>query len=174
VLLTVLDRLEALAPLGEIVPEYLHPWMRRKAVQRKLTTYLQEPERNTSSFLSTWLMAAMIDLEPPLPEAWIDYARMIALDPGQSNFHRTVGLNLLALGRHGRDLASIEDVIAREYDPEIVRASLVALARVGRLNRNVEARGRRVRGLESTVNYLRGKSDLPSLVFSSRRIPIRR
>lgn len=174
VLKRVLDQLEVLAPLREIVPKYLHPWLRRRTVQLKLTEFLEDRERNTSTFLSTWLMAVMIDLEPPLPDEWIDYARRIALNRGQSTFHRTVALNLLVLGRHGRDLVSVEDVIGSEYDPEIVRAGVVALSRVGRLTRPLEKRAQRVRGLDSTVEYLRGKADLPSLVFSRRRNLIRR
>jgi len=173
VLRTVLKQLEMLAPLREIVPKYLHPWLRRPSVQRRLTNFLQDPERNTSTFLSAWLMAVMIDLEPPLPEEWIDYARTIASDRGQATFHRATALNLLASSRHGRDLTRIEDVIGSEYDPELLRAGVVALARVGRLTRLVETRARRIRGLESTIEYLQGKSDLPSLVFSSRRTPIR-
>ncbi len=173
VLQRVMDHLEVLAPLREIVPKYLYPWLRRPALQRQLTAFLNDPERNTSVFLSTWLMAVMTDLEPPLPEEWISYARAIAVDRGQPTFHRAVALNVLALSRHGRDLARIEDVVAREYDPEIVRAGVVALARVGRLTRPVESRARRVRGIENSIKYLRGKSDLPSLVFNSRRVPIR-
>lgn len=173
VLRRVLEQLEALAPLREIVPKYLHPWLRRPSVQRELTTFLRDPERNTSSFLSTWLMAVMTDLEPPLPDEWITYARAVATDRGQPAFHRTVALNVLALSPHGRDITSVEDVIAHEYDSEVVRASVVALARVGRLTRPVEARAGRVRGMETTTDYLRGKSDLPSLVFHSRRVPIR-
>lgn len=174
VLRKVLDQLEVLAPLREIAPKYLHPWLRQRSVQGRLTEFLQDPERNTSTFLSTWLMAVMVDLEPPLPAEWIDYARSIASDRGQPTFHRTVALNVLALSPHGRDLTGIEEVIAREYDPEIVRAGVVALARVGRLTRHVETRARRVRGLGATTEYLRGKSDFPSLVFGGRRTPIRR
>lgn len=173
VLRRVLEQLEALAPLREIVPKYLHPWLRRPSVQRELTAFLRDPERNTSTFLSTWLMAVMTDLEPPLPADWITYARGVATDRGQPAFHRTVALNVLALSPHGRDITSVEDVIAHEYDPEVVRASVVALARVGRLTRPLEARAGRVRGIGTTTDYLRGKSDLPSLVFHSRRVPIR-
>ncbi|MCA1704131.1 MAG: helix-turn-helix domain-containing protein, partial [Actinobacteria bacterium] len=76
----VLERLEVLAPLRELAPKYLHPWMRQASVQRRLTTFLHDTERNTSVFLSSWLIAVMVDLEPPLPEEWIDYARAIACD----------------------------------------------------------------------------------------------
>jgi hypothetical protein len=174
VLRRVLDQMEALAPLRQIVPKYLHPWLRRPYVQRRLTEFLQDTERNTSVFLSTWLMAVMIDLEPPIPDAWIDYARAIACNRAEPTFHRTIGLNLLALSRHSRDLTRIADVISSEYDPEIVRAGVVSLARVGRLTKPIEARARRVQGLESTIEYLHGKTDLPSIVFSGRRTLVRK
>ena len=173
VLRKVLGNLELLAPLGQIVPKYLHPWLRRESVQRQLTAFIVDPERNTSTFLSAWLLAVMMDLEPPLPQEWIGYARGIANDRSQGTFHRAVALNVLALSQHSRDITSIEEVISREYDPELVRAAVVALARAGRLSRPVEARAKRVRGMDTTIDYLRGKSDLPSLVFNGRRVPIR-
>lgn len=173
VLRKAIVNLELLAPLRDIVPKYLHPWLRRPSVQRGLTKFLQDPERNTSKFLSTWLMAVMLDLEPPVPDEWVDYARGIACDRAQPTYHRAVALNVLSLSPHGRDLLRIEDVIRAEYDPEVVRAAVVALARVSRLSKSVEVRARRVRGLASTAEYLRGRSDLPSLVFPSRRNLIR-
>lgn len=174
VLSQVLDHLEVLAPLRNIVPRFLRPWLSKQSVQRGLTNFLRDPERNTSTFLSAWLMAAMLDLEPPLPPEWIDYARAVALDRSQATFHRTIALNLLALGRHGRDITSIEDVIGREYDPEIVRAAVVALTRIGRLTRPLETRAQRIRGLDATIEYLRGTNSLPSLVVTDPRTPVRK
>jgi hypothetical protein len=170
----VLKNIELLAPLGEIVPKYLHPWLRQKGVERKVTEFLQDDERNTSTYLSTWLMAVMLDTPVPLPDEWTAYARAIACDRSQPTFHRAVALNVLALSPHTHDTTRIEDIAIKEYDPEIVRAAVVALARLNRLTKAVATRACRVPGIEPTVAYLRKTADLPSLVFSSRRILIRR
>jgi len=169
VLIRVLDSLENLAPLGELIPKYIHPWIRNPRIQNRLTEFLNDPERNTSEFLSTWLLAVMLDVPDDIPDSWVDYARMISLDPSEPSFHRSLAINVLVLGLHTRDIASVEDLIHREYDPEIVRASLVALARIGKLTRRVHTRASRIRGIDSTLTYLKGRDDLPSLIFATRR-----
>jgi hypothetical protein len=169
VLARVLAGLESLAPLGELVPMYLLPWLRRRSVQKRLTEFLCDSERNTSPYLSSWLLAAMLDIPDAVPVEWVGYARGIALDKGEPSYHRALALNVLALGRQSRDLESIKDVVRREHDPEVVRAALVALRRAGALTRDVGEQSRRIVGLESTVSYLRGRESLPSLIFSTRR-----
>ena len=169
VLTQVLAHLDDLAPLREIAPKYLHPWMMRPHVQRKLTEFLYDVERNTSAFLSAWLLAVMCDVPRTLPIEWIDYARTIACNRGEPTYHRTVALNVLALSPHTRDFGRIEDVVAGEHDPEVVRAALVALSRVGRLTKPIATRATRIPGMEMTVRYLSGAADLPSMVFASRR-----
>lgn len=170
---SVLANLEFLAPLRDLVPKYLFPWLRQPRVIRELSRFLRDPERNTSSFLSTWLMAAMTDLPPPLPAEWIDYARAIAFDRSQPSFHRSVAINLVALDKQTRDISNVEDIASGEFDPEIVRAAVVALARTRKLTKTVAARASRIPGLGGTISYLRGVSDLPSLLFSGRRTPLR-
>lgn len=170
----VLDNLELLAPLREIAPKYLHPFLGRKGTQRRLSQFLADPDRNSSPFLSSWLLAVMTDLRPPLPDDWVDYARKIALDRSAPAYHRAVALSVLALGHNARDLNHIEQVIHTEHDPEVVRAALVALKRIDRLSRAVENRARRISGMETTIGYLRSASDLPSVVFASRRTELRR
>jgi len=170
---SVLGSLEFLAPLRDLVPKYLSPWLRQPRVVRELTRFLEDPERNTSPFLSTWLMAAMTDMPAPLPSAWVNYARSIAFDRAQASFHRAVALNAVALGKQSRDLTSIEDVATGEFDPEIVRAAVVALKRSSALTRITASRASRIPGIEHTVAHLRGLADLPSLIFSGRRTPPR-
>lgn len=174
VLNRVLDAMEQLAPLGNLVPKYLHPWLRRPATRRKLTAFLEDTERNTSPYLSTWLLAVMLDVPDAADQAWVDYARRIALDRGEPTFHRSIALNVLALGRHTRDMDSIREIVRRDHDPELVRAALVALHRVGRLTREVVSRSARLPGLQVTAAYLSGRAELPSLVFSARRVPVLR
>lgn len=169
VLSGVLAKLESLAPLGELVPMYLSPWMRRPSVQAKLTAFLNDPNRNTSPYLSTWLLAAMLDIPDAISTDWVAHARSVALDKGAPSYHRAIALNVLALGRHSRDVESIRDVVRREHDPEVVRAALVALRRVRSLTKDISDQSRRVVGLEGTVAYLRSVDSLPSLIFSSRR-----
>ena len=122
VLSRVLGSLERLAPLGLLVVQYLHPWLRRPVVQRKITKYLNDAERNTSPYLNCWLMAAMLDIPDAIPPEWITYARSVALDRAAPTYHRTIALNVLALGQQARDLTSLREVARREYDPEVVRA----------------------------------------------------
>jgi len=167
----VLDSLEHLGPLGAIVPQYLYPWLRRTHrpnVQRKIANYLHNPERNTSPYLSCWLMAVMLDIPDAIPPDWIKYARSIGTDPAQAVYHRAIAFNVMALGRHNRDLTVLRDAVRREHDPEIVRAALVALQRVGALNRQTAQQAKRIPGMEPTITYLRGRSDLPSLIFRDR------
>ena len=168
VLSRVLGSLERLAPLGLLVVQYLHPWLRRPVVQRKITKYLNDAERNTSPYLSCWLMAAMLDIPDAIPPEWITYARSVALDRAAPTYHRTIALNVLALGQQARDLTSLREVARREYDPEVVRAALVALKRAGAPTKEIVHLAGRIPALEPTGAYLRERNDLPSLVFRAR------
>ena len=169
VLSRVLGSLENLAPLGDLVPKYLHPWMRRPATQRRITEFLANPERNTSPYLSTWLMAVMLDIPDAIPDEWVSYARRIALDKAEPSYHRTLAINVLVLGGQARDLEAVRDIVKLEHDPEVVRAALVALKRGGGLTREMTQASKRIAGLQATADYLASASSLPSLVFRSRR-----
>ena len=169
VLSRVLASLENLAPLGDLVPKYLHPWMRRTTTQRRITDFLGDPERNTSPYLSTWLMAVMLDIPDAIPDEWVSYARRIALDKAEPSYHRTLAVNVLVLGGQARDHGAARDIIKLEHDPEVVRSALVALKRGGGLTKEITQASKRIAGLESTIDYLVTTSSLPSLVFRSRR-----
>lgn len=168
----VLNHLEDLAPLGWLVPAYLAPWIGRPSVQLGLANYLLDPERNTSDYLSTWILAALLESPKPVKGRILEYARGIALDRSQSAYHRAVALNVLALGLHSRDLDSIRGVISSEYHPEIIRGGLVALARVGLLDKTISARARRIPSSAVTIDYLSGRRNLPSLVESGKQITL--
>lgn len=168
----VIEHLAELAPLRAIAPMYLTPWLRRPGVAQALAEFLHDPERNTSSFLSAWILAVMLELQPPIPEAWATYARRVSQDRREPTFHRAVALNALALGQRGRDLTYLSDIIRSEYDPELVRAALVALARVGRLDKSTVTTARRIRGIGSTVSYLSGRTELPSVAFAALTVPV--
>lgn len=166
---SVLKRLEHLAPLGWLVAAYLLPWMRKPWVVSGVCKYLTDPERNTSDFLSTWLLAALLDEPNAVTLDVIHYSRSVAFDRAQSSYHRAIALNVVALGRRGRDIAALRDVVAREYDPEVVRAAVVALRRIAKLDRATAVKAQRVAGVATTIRYLQGRNDLPSLINSDHR-----
>jgi hypothetical protein len=174
VLRLALSRLEDLAPLGQLVPLYLLPWLRRPGTGRGIASYLSDPERNTSDYLSTWMLAAFLDEPMAITPDILAYARTVAFTRSESSYHRAVALNVVALGGVRRDLDRIGDVVRREYDPEVVRASVVALARVGTLDKPTIAAAARISGIDTTIDYLRGRTDLPSLVLVGARVPIKR
>lgn len=174
VLTKVLDNLELLAPLREIAPRFLYPWLGRASVQKKLTQFLHDSERNTSVYLSTWILAGILEFRSALPDEWVEYARGVAMDRGQPPYHRTVALNVLTLGGHTRDYLRVEDVIRSEHDPEVIRGALVALARVGKLTKQTAGRARRIRGMEATIRHLQSAHDLPSPLLPGQRRSIDR
>ena len=167
-----LKELENLAPLGWLVPAYLLPWLRRRSVANAIVAYLNDPERNTSDYLSSWLLAAFLDEPNAISKELLGYVRRIALDRTHTSYHRALALNVLALGGTPLDLASIRDVIGKEYDPEVVRGAVVALRRVTKLDRATADKALRVAGIETTLDYLRGRNNLPSLISGGERIPL--
>jgi len=171
----VLENLEHLGALGWLVPAYLLPWLSNSVVQSRIADFLDDPERNTSDYISAWLFAAMLELPSRSPRSWVHAARKVAFDRMRPTYHRALALNVLALGQDALDIRDVEDVLKREYDPEILRAGLVALARVSRLRRaTVEQVLKRVPTLESTVTYLRGRRTLPSLIQAGAVVEVRR
>lgn len=170
----VLERLEDLAPLGSLGPQYLLPFLNRGSVQRRLTAFLQDGQRNTSAFLSSWLLAAMMEQGVSIPDEWTVYARRVAENRNQPPYHRAIATNVMGSRRRAADIAWLKDVVRFEYDPTMMRAYLVALARAGDLQRDVSnvAVGR-FPELQITVDYLRGRTDVPSLIDPRARVRIR-
>ena len=165
ILVRVLARLEQLATLGWLVPAYLLPWLRRSSVQERVADYLEDEDRNVSPYLSTWLLAALLDLRPGIHPRLFRYARKVALDRDEPAFHRAVALVVFALNGSDRDLARVEEIALREHDPEIIRACMVALARACYHGRRVNDRIAREGSLDQTAAYLRGRNSYPSLIF---------
>lgn len=141
-------------------------------MSRDLAAYLKDPERNTSDFLSTWLLAALLDDPACVTDELSDYARRISFDRSESGYHRAVALQVLALRSTSRDIAAMKAVVSREHDPEVVRGALVALFRAGKLDRSTASRAERISGLDTTNAYLSGRSDLPSMIHREKRSPI--
>jgi excisionase family DNA binding protein len=170
---TVLRNIEQLGPVASAMTQYLHPFLGRPRVDAGIVRYLHDRERNTSPFVSAWLLGAYLDRGEELPQGVVPYASAICRNRNQATYHRVVAANVMALGRRPSDLAWLVANAKSEFDPAIVRGYVVALARVSHLNRNVEqvVLGRFPR-MATTFTYLRGRNTLPSLVFPDHRAPV--
>jgi len=171
----VLQHFEDLAPLGSLGPQYLLPFMNRASVQRRITEFLLDGQRNTSAFLSTWLLAAMMEQGVSIPAEWVIYARRVAENRNQPSYHRIIAASVLGAGRRTADLSWLRDAVKSEFDPAVLRGHLVALARAGELQRDtINVAVGRVPQLEATANYLRGRTNLPSLIDPHARVAVKR
>ena len=57
-----------------------------RPVLDRLGAFLLDAERNTSAYLSAWLLATAVDAPTELPDNLITYARNIARDRNQPSF----------------------------------------------------------------------------------------
>ena len=171
----VLQRFEDLAPLGSLGPQYLLPFLNRPSVQRRVTAFLEDGQRNTSAFLSTWLLAAMMEQGISIPDEWVVYARRIAANRNQPSYHRAIAANVMGARRRAADITWLKDAVKFEYEPAMLRAYLVALTRADELEKDViNIAVGRLAALQETVDYLRGRSDLPSLIDPHARVALAR
>lgn len=171
----VMQRLEDLAPISSIVAAYLQPMLLRAGNANTLGEYLNDPGRNTSPFLTAWLLAAMMEVPSPVPDSWTDYARQVVLDKNHPAYLRSLAPSVLVLSGKKADVGLIQREIRIERDPDIARGLLVALARVGRLDRDIQrAAEGRVPEVAAVIAYLQGRDRLPSLVHHEARVTITR
>jgi excisionase family DNA binding protein len=169
----VLENIERLGPVAPIVVQYLRPFLSRKRVQNGVEAFLMDRERNTSSFVSTWLLGLLIESQSN-SRAVLAYARDICINRNEPAFHRAVAASVLALGGRPSDISWLRSALGTEYDPSIIRAFLVALARVSALTRDAQRLAvTRWPEAERTVQYLGGRTSLPSLVYRTTRVPVR-
>ena len=173
VLNLVLDRLESLVGMGWLVPSYILPWLSKRRVADAVASFLEDPERNTAEYLSCWLLAGFADEPRGITPRILRYARAVAYDPSAASFHRVIAMQVAAVGGTANDETRLKDIISREYHPEIVRGALVALRRIAKLDRATASRATRIPGMASTVEFLRQRHDLPSLLFGEQRVPLR-
>jgi excisionase family DNA binding protein len=170
---TLLGRLEDFAPIGDMVTIYLRPWLGRPRVMDGIAKFLEDPNRSTSPFFVTWLLAGAIDQARGISGAWVTYARRVLRDRNSTVYLRVVAANLLA--RHGTatDVQSIKGQLAAEYEPTVLRGFLVALARAGHLDAGSSRIAmNRAPILDRTVKYLKGRSALPALLTRGEVIGI--
>jgi hypothetical protein len=167
------QQLEDLAPVADVLAVFLRPWLRRRSVQARITEFMKDPERNTSPYLSTWLMAALIEKRGQLPTQWVTYGKNVSRDANEPPYHRAIAMSLLARGRERSAIDWIQRTARASYDPTIVRGALVALARVGQLDKTTENLAEaHVPNARRTVRYLAGRAGLPSLVKRGEWIPV--
>lgn len=164
-----LANLEHLAPLGRQAVAYLLPWYGRASVQKKLVGFLRDPERNTSDYFSSWLLAGFVDLDGAPPDDVIDYARSVCQSAQAPEWYQAIAMSVMARGGRASDLRLLKDRAENNFSPILVRGACVALARVGELDRQVARRAVRFPAVEPTIEYLTGRALLPSIVLPGRR-----
>lgn len=176
VLRRILPRLEDLAPVASVVAAYLRFFVMRDYVVSGVADFLEDEKRANSSFLVTWLLAAMLERPgpAPLPDRWTRIAERRVKDRNQPAYLRAVAAVVFARGRRPADLAWIKTEVAREYDPVLMRGYAVALYSADSLDKAI---GRTLAAKSSvmanTVEYLSGRTTLPSLVYLEGSLPVR-
>lgn len=170
----ILSRLDDLGPVARVGAAYLRVFLSALEVEEAITAYLLDADRNTSLVTESWLLACILEFPGPLPVAWVDHARSIAQDRNGVSFHRAIAVNVMALGNQPGDLAWIKSELRRDYDPEMLRAHLVALARVGRLDKTTANAVRaRTPVVAPALDYLANRRALPSLVWRGQEVKMR-
>ena len=108
------------------------------------------------------------------PVGWTDRARAVATDRNGPSYHRALAANVMVLSALPTDIAWVKNELRRDFDPEMLRAYLVALARVGELNKvTLTMAANRSPTLSPTVDYLRNRSALPSLVWRGQDVKVK-
>jgi hypothetical protein len=170
----VLDRLEDLGPVARIGAAYLRLFLSRPEVETGLSAFLTDADRNASPVTESWIYACMVEHPGSLPGPWVTRAHAVTQDRNGLTFHRTLAAGVMSLGKNPADIAWLKRELRREYDPEMLRAYLVALARAGELDRVTAAAARvRTPSLTPTITYLANRSSLPSLVWRGQEVQIK-
>ena len=170
----VLKHLEELGPVARIGAAYLRKFLAEPTVEDALSAFVENPGRNASSVTESWLFACMLEHPSQPPSRWIDRARAVAKDRNGESFHRELAVNLMVLGAQPADISWVKNELRREFNPDMLRAYLVALTRIGELDRGTLAMAlNRSNALTPTVDYLRNRTTVPSLVWRGQDVKIR-
>lgn len=174
-MLARLDRLKEVSPDSAF---YLRSFVSERDVQDALTQYLtREREPGMEAYQEAWLLAVMLEVLNNPPREWIDFAAVIAWDANQPTYLKVLAANVVALGRRSFDIDKLRNIAKHDYDPAVVRGVAAALKRVDCLDKPTEQRIiNRLPQLKTTLDYLRPRGALPSLVqegmwSSVRKIP---
>lgn len=169
----ILQRLDDLGPAASLVALYVGVWADEPRVADAVGRFLLDPERNTSPYLATWLLAMLLDGRNPPPGPILTYSRTVVRNRNETPYLRVFAANVLTLGRQIHDLQWIRDELRKEFDPYVARGYVVALARAGQLdNASIARASTRIPVLSRTVTYLRGRRQLPSLIHAKRVVSI--
>ncbi len=171
----LLDRLADLGPIASVTAAYFRHFLAMPRTIEVVGEFLNDPERNTSEYLESWIFAAALEFPGKLPDRWIARARVTASDRNSAPHHRVVSINVLALSGRASDISYIRRLASHEHDPDVVRGATVALARVSKLDRMTEiAIVARHPDLLGTISFVKSRRRLPSLVYRGREIQVRR
>lgn len=162
----VMERLEQLQEAAPESAVYLRAFISDGKVQEALSEYLQKrPEPLLEGYQQAWLLAAMLEVQNGVPDDWASYALGIADDQNQPTYLRILALNLVAKRGRREDVERIRLEIRSSYDPAVLRGAIVALARAGYWDKEmVDIVKARAPQLSATLDYLKGRDSLPSLV----------
>jgi excisionase family DNA binding protein len=171
VLKQVLSHLEDLAPIASVVGAYLPPFITRDSVVSGIGDFLADEERSYSPYGVTWLLATMLEHPDPLPAPWIREAARRLKDRNQPVYLRAVAAVVVARSGRRADIDWIKRDIQREHHPTVLRGYAVGLHWAGALGRQTEKQlVTRSPRLTQTVDYLRGRAQLPSLIYRDRSL----
>jgi hypothetical protein len=165
----VLKRLEDLAPVSRIVAAYLRPFITRRWVVNSLAEFLGDRSRCQSSYLSTWLFAAMLEHPGMLPACWVDEASRRVKDRNEPSFLRAIAAVVMLRGGRPADRDWVKSDVSKEHDPEVLRGYAVGLHWVHGLDKTTQRRlAARSASVGAAVSYLQGRNRLASLVSKSQ------
>jgi len=162
----ILARLEYLGHVAPDVARYLWHWVDSPSTTAAIGEFLCDRDRNTSPVLASWLLAAFVDKAVAVTGSLATYVRRTMKDSNQPKYLRVLAANLLAIRAQPADLAWLRSQLVSEYDPFLLRGLIVASSRAGDLNAAaVKTLAKRAPNLMRTLDYVRERQALPSLVY---------
>ncbi|MEV5739907.1 reverse transcriptase domain-containing protein [Microbispora rosea] len=161
-----LDRLEDLAPVSTVVAAFLKYFIDRPRTVQGIADFFSDKTRSHSSFLVTWLFAAMWEHCGPLPSPWTEYARRYLQDRNHPAYLRAIAAPLVARSGLASDITWIRQEIRREFNPMLLRGFALGLW----WSENISAIDEQVLRskspiLEQTLNYLKDRNSVQSLIY---------
>jgi len=169
-----LKRLEDLGPVAKEAARYLSHWIGDQKVAQRMAIYLGDDDRNTSDFVSAWLLAAALESPMACDASLVAVARRFLQNLNSAPYLRAIAANVTVLSGRTSDADAIERIALSEHNPVVVRGAIVATYRGGRLTKALQAKLRRRQGFGATLDYLQGRNELPSVLFRDRSAAIHR
>jgi Reverse transcriptase (RNA-dependent DNA polymerase) len=171
ILRTVIEHLEDLAPAASVVATYLGNFLDKDNIVDGLSEFLSDQDKCYSTYLVTWLFAAMLERRGALPDQWIRHADRYCKDRNQPTYLRAITASVFARGRRPADIAWLKAEARREWDPVLLRGYAVALHRAGSLDDGTaRLLASKSPTLTWTIEYLKDRRSLPSLIDRERTI----